>query len=223
MARGVAAGEAWRARYRRGPAQQPGRAVSRPEEIHSGREVLCGRSRRLPQGAAGNNHLRATISNNLGELYRAEGKIEPAAALFEEAIAALERSPGGATIQLAPVLNNLAELHRAAGRLEQAEPLYRRAMHLLEKALGPTNAQVAVVCNNLGGLLMDANRLKEAQAAFERALMILHGELGEGHPQVAQVMMNCAAALRRRASALEARARATLEQHGSSSGQDIQR
>src|SRR3989442_11214098 len=55
----------------------------------------------------------ATSSNNLGELYRVQGKYSQAESLYQTALAILEKAQGPEDPDVATTLNNLGLLYRA--------------------------------------------------------------------------------------------------------------
>ena len=96
----------------------------------------------------GPNDLRlATTLNDLGLLYRAEGKFKDAEPLYRRSLAIRENKLGASNPAVAVSLNNLAGLLAAENRYVEAEQKYRRALAIREKALGPDNPQVAIVLN----------------------------------------------------------------------------
>ena len=85
----------------------------------------------------------ATTLNDLGLLYRAEGKFEEAEPLYRRSLAFARKNLAPSNPAVAVSLNNLAGLLAAENRYTEAEQKYRRALAIREKALGPNNPQVA--------------------------------------------------------------------------------
>ena len=98
----------------------------------------------LTRIALGPGHLQVAASlNNLGELYRAQGKYTEAEPLYKRALAIAEKALGPGHPQVAASLNNLAGLYRLQGKYAEVEPLLNRALAIAEKALGPGHLHVA--------------------------------------------------------------------------------
>src|SRR5262245_42280643 len=84
-----------------------------------------------------------TALNNLGELYRAQGRLAEADGVFRRSLAIRERAMGPGHPDVAQTLNNLAGLYQAQARYQEAETLYRRSIAIIEKALGSGHPNVA--------------------------------------------------------------------------------
>ena len=148
----------------------------------------------------------ATTLNNLGELYRTQGRYTEVEPLHKRALAIREKALGPDDPSVAQSLNNLAGLYRAQGRYAKAEPLYKRALAIFEKTLGPTHPDVATSLNNLAGLYDAQGRYAEAEPLYKRALAILEKALGPEHPHVALTLTNLGGALHRPGSLRRGRA-----------------
>ena len=75
----------------------------------------------------------ATSLNNLGEVYRLQGRYAEAEPLYERALAVRETALGPEHSDVAQSLSGLAILYVAQGRYAEAEPLHERALAIFEK------------------------------------------------------------------------------------------
>ena len=86
--------------------------------------------------------------NNLGLLYKTEGRFSLARPYFERALSIKRHVLGPDHPDVASVLNNLASLYRAEGALLDAEFHYQQALTLFEQVLGREHPRVGSVLNN---------------------------------------------------------------------------
>ncbi len=114
----------------------------------------------------------ATNLNNLGELYRLQGRYAEAEQHYKWALAVLEKALRPAHPQVATSLNNLAALYHAQGRYAGAEQLYKRSLAIKEKALGPDHPSVAATLENYVALLREVGRTDDADKMEARAKAI---------------------------------------------------
>jgi predicted O-linked N-acetylglucosamine transferase (SPINDLY family) len=118
--------------------------------------------------AIGLNPAVAEFHFNLGEAYRAQGRLEEAVVAYRQALAL---KPA-----FAEACNNLGNALKEQGKLDEAVASYRQAV-----ALQPTYAEAL---NNLGNALKDQGKLEEAVASFRQALAlrpeyaVAHNNLG---------------------------------------------
>ena len=153
----------------------------------------------------------ATSLNNLGELYRAQGKYAEAEPLSRRALAIDEKALGSEHPDVATDLNNLALLSYNQGKYAEAETLNQRALAIREKALGPEHPNVATSLNNLALLYYTQGKYAEAEPLYQQSLAIWEKALGPEHPDVAKILKNYAEILRNmnretEAARMEARA-----------------
>ncbi len=134
----------------------------------------------------------AAVLDNLGGLYRDQGKNQAAESLYKQALEIRENVLGSNHPAVGITLNNLAGLYRAQGKYEIAEPLYKRDLEISEKELGPNHLDVAPTLNNLAGLYEYQGKYEDAEPLYERALKISGKELGPNHPDVATTLNNLA-------------------------------
>ncbi|MCQ2560015.1 MAG: tetratricopeptide repeat protein, partial [Clostridia bacterium] len=110
--------------------------------------------------------------NELGGLYRAEGKYAEAEAAFKKAKTGLaawnDQSPDYAT-----TINNLAGLYRLTGQFAKAEKLFQETLQIYAQTVGKNHFLYSSGLNNLGLLYQDQKRYPEAIALHEEALQIV--------------------------------------------------
>jgi tetratricopeptide (TPR) repeat protein len=78
------------------------------------------------------------LNHRMMQLY-ADGYYEQAIPLAAQIVAALEKSAGPTSPEVASALNNEAELYNKLHRFSEAEPLYRRSLAIRRAVLGPDN------------------------------------------------------------------------------------
>jgi tetratricopeptide (TPR) repeat protein len=132
----------------------------------------------------------AATLNQLGEVFRAQGRYEEAEPLFRQALTLQEQTFGPRNHQVAKTLNNLAALYTAQGKLAEAEKQCRRAIQIQEALLGPNNASLGASLNNLALLAKSQGRYADAVPLFQRALRIWLEALGADHSLIATSLNN---------------------------------
>ena len=120
--------------------------------------------------AIGLNGKVTAFHNNLGEAYRALGRIPEAAACYRRA---LKLEPNDAV-----ACNNLGVVLNSQGRSDEAIDCYRRALN--------SKPNYAEAHNNLGNAFKAKGQLDEAVACFRRALN-LKPDVAEMHNNVGVV------------------------------------
>ena len=85
--------------------------------------------------------MTATLStlasiNNLGLLFKAQGKLEEAEPLYREALEGKRATLGDRHLTPSASINNLGLLFQDQGKLEEAEPLFREALEGMRATLG---------------------------------------------------------------------------------------
>ncbi|KAH9210981.1 hypothetical protein DL95DRAFT_437398 [Leptodontidium sp. 2 PMI_412] len=133
---------------------------------------------RLLQHAARYEHLiadgkvdvegMAWALHNLGLLYKNQGKLVEAEAMYTRALQGSEEALGP---KHTSTLSKLAE----------AEAMYTRALQGSEEALGPKHTSTLSTVNNLGMLYADQGKLAEAEAMYTQALQGKEEALGPKH------------------------------------------
>ncbi len=135
---------------------------------------------------------------NLATILHMKGNFPGSAALFREALDAMQKD--GRYVQeeiYSTLCNNYAELLRATGDLDGAERMYRLALSVRPKK--PVLAgQRGRVLSNLGELQRQRGDFAGAIVTADEALASLRAAYGEEHASIATVMNNKALALRAR-------------------------
>ena len=104
------------------------------------------------------------VVNNLGGLYRKQGKLAEAEKLYVRALQGYEK-----TLEFEHTLetvNNLGNLYLDQGKLPEAEKMYVRALRAKEKTLGFEHTSTLGTVNNLGILYVNQGKLAEAEKMF---------------------------------------------------------
>lgn len=123
--------------------------------------------------------------NNLGEVFRSQGKYSSAEPLFQEASSIAEKSLGKSHPDFAKVQNNLALLYEAKGKYAEAEQLLKEVLGNVEPALGAEHPVVGTSVRNLGMLYFTRGNYREAEPLLQRAAAISEKAHGPDHPDVA--------------------------------------
>ena len=100
--------------------------------------------------ALGPDHtLSLSTVNNLGTMYRDQGKLAEAEEMYSRALARCEKALGpDHTLTLATVYN-LGTLYCDQGKLAEAEEMYQRALMEFRKSLGSEHPLSVIVMSNL--------------------------------------------------------------------------
>ncbi|SLM38624.1 Tetratricopeptide-like helical domain [Lasallia pustulata] len=106
--------------------------------------------------------------NNLGLLYKDQGKMAEAEAMFRRALEGKEKAWGPEHTSTLDTVNNLGNLYANQGKMAEAEAMYRRALEGKEKAWGPEHTSTLDTVNNLGLLYKDQGKMAEAEVMFRR-------------------------------------------------------
>ena len=132
-----------------------------------------------------------TAVNSLAVLFKYSGRFDDAAALYERALAAAERT-GASDESLATLLHNIAGLEHARGDYARGEPAARRSVELRERALGPDHPAVAADVAALAAIVDGLGRHDEAEALYLRALGTFERVYGPDHYEIAVNLNNLA-------------------------------
>jgi CHAT domain-containing protein len=149
---------------------------------------------RNPNASGPADLMVATALNNIAEIYRAQGRLQPAEERFVEALSLEEKLFGADSVHVIAILSNLGELRREQGRLAEAEQLAQRSLTIREKVLGPDHPDVAISLNNLAIVFSKQGRAAEAERLLERAFAIHQKVYGPEHPITATTLNNVALA-----------------------------
>jgi Tfp pilus assembly protein PilF len=151
-----------------------------------------------------NNSSVAISLNNLGAIYKAQGKYAEAEPLLKRAVEIEEKSLGPDHELVALSLNNLAVIYRIQGRYAEAEPLYKRELQIRENFYGPKKQPVATSLNNLALLYRDEGKYEQAEVLFKQSLEMMERTMGSYHPYVVTVLNNLADTYRKQGKYIEA-------------------
>ncbi|KAI0506703.1 hypothetical protein F5B22DRAFT_440722 [Xylaria bambusicola] len=108
--------------------------------------------------------------HSLGNLFRSQGKLAEAEAMYIRALQGYEKAWGPEHPSTLDTVNNLGLLYKDQSKLAKAEAMYIRALQGYEKAWGPEHPSTLDIVNNLGVLYKNQGKLAEAEAMYIRAL-----------------------------------------------------
>jgi serine/threonine protein kinase/Tfp pilus assembly protein PilF len=133
----------------------------------------------------------ATGINNLGLIMSAEGRLDDAATLCQQALDMRRKIPGD-DLEVAASLDELALVLRKQKQLTRADALAREALAIREKILGEEHPAVAASLNDLAMVLQDEKQWADANKSYNDALAIQESRFGPEHPQIATTLHNLA-------------------------------
>jgi len=145
----------------------------------------------------------AAALNNLGVLYKDQGRYDEAESVYQRARAILVAREEE-SLELATLYHNLGGLEHARGRCARGEPLARRGLEIRERALGPEHPDVAADAAALAAILDGAGKREEAEALFRRSLTTFERVYGSHHYEIAVTLNNLAALHQAKGDAEEA-------------------
>ena len=122
--------------------------------------------------------------NNLGQVYKAEGREAEAEPLIKHSLAIREKLLGPGHPDVARSLNNLADLYQRQRRYGDAEPLFKRALAIREATVGAEHPDTAMSVNNLASLYQAEGRTADALPLVERMIAS-----GRAQPRVALAVL----------------------------------
>jgi tetratricopeptide (TPR) repeat protein len=128
--------------------------------------------------------------HNLGNLYKNQGKLAEAEAMYLRALEGYEKALGPDHTSTLSTVNNLGNLYKNQGKLAKAEAMYLRALKGNEKALGPDHTSTLFTIHNLGALYSDQCKLAKAEAIYLRALKGCEKALGPDHTSTLSTVNN---------------------------------
>ncbi|KAM3067029.1 hypothetical protein ACMFMG_011810 [Clarireedia jacksonii] len=143
---------------------------------------------------------------NLGNLYREQGKLAEAEAMYIRALEGSEKALGPDHTSTLSTVNNLGILYREQGKLVEAEAMFIRALEGCEKALGPNHTSTLDIVNNLGVLYKGQGKLIEAEAICIRVLEGSEKTLGPDHISTLPIVSNLGDLYREQGKLAEAEA-----------------
>ena len=104
---------------------------------------------RLPAEERGTSAL----INQLGRLLKAQGQLDEARPLLEEALRVRREVLGDRHPDTLGSISNLGSLLKAQGKLDKARPLYEEALQACREVLGDRHPNTLTSINNMGVLL----------------------------------------------------------------------
>ncbi|KAK8073318.1 hypothetical protein PG994_004217 [Apiospora phragmitis] len=127
---------------------------------------------------------------SLGNLYKDQGRLVEAEAMYQRAIQGNEKALGADHTSTLDIVTNLGFLHTSQGRLDEAETMYQRALEGYETALGADHTSTLRIVNHLGLLYVDQGRLDEAETIYRRALQGNEKALGADYTSTLDIVNN---------------------------------
>ena len=119
------------------------------------------------------NPLEAAIINELGSLYRCQGRTDESIESFETLAEMLKIRVGTENEEYANVVNNLAGAYRLKGDYDKAIRNFETARDIYEKGIGKNSYLYSSLLNNMGLVYMELNQCREAEKNFHEALRII--------------------------------------------------
>jgi tetratricopeptide (TPR) repeat protein len=126
----------------------------------------------------------------LGEIYRAEGRLDDALATERGALSAMKRLDMLRTQAAATVFSLIGEILSDRHHFRAAEGYLRSALSVIEKTQNPDQADYATCLNNLGVIAAERRRPADAEKMLVRALHIRESRFGPEHPLVANTLLS---------------------------------
>ena len=134
----------------------------------------------------------ATSLNNLGSLYRAQGKYADAETLLKDALDMSKRLHKGDHPDLAQSLKNLGSLYLSQGKYADAETVLKDALDMNKRLYKSDHPQLAQSLNGLGFLYTSQGKYADAETLYKEALE-MRTRLHKGnHPNLVQSLSNLA-------------------------------
>jgi tetratricopeptide (TPR) repeat protein len=140
----------------------------------------------LDRAGAGHERIRAWVLNNHACVLEAQGDLEGAKELVEQAIAMKERAVGKNTPDVAVSVNNLSFLLNDLRRHQEALAAASRAIDILKQNGDPDSQTLAVSYGHEGRALLALGRPGEAEAAFAESIRIFRANLAWQGPDFAE-------------------------------------
>lgn len=131
--------------------------------------------------------LGATISTNLGALYKRLDRYTDAERLYQQALDLRRRWLPPTRPEIADSMNNLGEIYRLEGRYWEARNLTMAAVRALEQA-DPASPDMPIFLNNRAGLERDLHHPEIAEPLLRRAWTLAEVSSGPASRPVAIVL-----------------------------------
>ncbi len=137
---------------------------------------------------ANDSRLGATW-NNLGLVYRREGKRRASENAYRRASTIFERlDPKG--MDAGNVALNLGLVLMDEFRYSAAEPLLQKALNIFDARFGSTSAKAAIACFNLGEAFRYEAKFEPAEAMLKRAADINEANFGMASSELAATLQS---------------------------------
>jgi tetratricopeptide (TPR) repeat protein len=128
--------------------------------------------------------------NNLGVVYRTEGKYLEAERLYANVMVVQRAVLGDNHPNMLLTMNGLAFLYMVQGKGAQAERLYTEALAAQRRLLGEEHPDTANTMHNLAVFYTNGGRNAEAEPLAAKALEIRQRVLGVEHPETVRGVTN---------------------------------
>jgi tetratricopeptide (TPR) repeat protein len=162
------------------------------EKLDDARE-FCRRALEIAATALPPNHPGiASVWNNLGQVYRFQGRYLEAETSYRKAIEIWTAARGPAHPLVARGLLNLAAFEHERGRERAAEELYGRAAGILDRTIGADALQTVIARNELGEVLRAEGRYVASEQFSDATLPAIRTLLPESDPRVLRALTNYA-------------------------------
>ena len=130
----------------------------------------------------GSNDVKTFICiNNPGNVYWDQGRRPDAEAMYQQALAGLEKILGLTHVSTLDPVVNLGKVYLSQGNLEEAEGLFQRALKVYEDLLGPKHSKTLLCIQKVGAVYKAQNHLADAEHHCKLALQGFEAELGPNH------------------------------------------
>ena len=140
----------------------------------------------------------ANALNNLGELYRKQGKFDKAAPIYARLLANVEKLPANKKQEKAMSLNSVAAFYRDKGDYKKSEMYLNNALSVWQDEVKKLNDQnYAALLTSKGKLCKEQGRYKESEDNYLKGLKIREALNGKDHPETATALMNLSALYRK--------------------------
>jgi tetratricopeptide (TPR) repeat protein len=162
------------------------------EKLEDAQE-FCRRALEIAATSLAPNHPGiASVWNNLGQIYRFQGRYLEAETAYRKAVEIWTAARGPAHPLVARGLLNLAAFEHERGRERAAEELYGRAAGILDRTIGADALQTLIARNELGDVLRAEGRYAASEQASRATLPAIRKLLPESDPRVLRALANYA-------------------------------
>ena len=119
--------------------------------------------------------------NNIGEVYREQGKYPEAISWYERALKIFEREFGVDHINSANTIMNIGSVYSAQGKYAEAISWYERALKIKEREFGVDHVNSAITLHTIGLVYKNMDDWMSAKSYFERAARLHRQCPGDHH------------------------------------------